>query len=349
MLQLERKSSDQRSWLPKPVLITDQKWPHETVPVVSVCCLTYNHERFIRECLDGFLMQKTSFPVEILIHDDASGDGTAEIIREYAVQCPHIIKPILQLTNQYSNGIKPFAAFVIPVARGGFIALCEGDDYWTDPYKLEKQVQFLEENTDFSICFHKVKISSKSKIIDDYITRNVPVVTDIIELARGNYMHTPSVVFRRHWLTLPDWFYNCPIDDYPLHMINAEYGKIYKLDDVMCIYRVHDTNTWANQHPDNMRLKILAYLEAMIGNFQDVVNDLLIQRYEQIALDLAREYYNSGDLSKSSKLLIKAMQMAPISITKKFFGSNVPVVSQGRAEKTRARILKIIKSILPSS
>jgi len=118
---------------------------------VSICCITYNHEFFIRDAIRGFINQKTSFPFEILIHDDASTDGTAEIIKLYEEKYPDIIKPIYQKENQYSQGRNISLVYQFPRARGKYIALCEGDDYWTDPYKLQKQVDFLEANTEYGL------------------------------------------------------------------------------------------------------------------------------------------------------------------------------------------------------
>jgi len=121
----ESVCQDQFGWLAQPVPISAQEWPPDVTPVVSICCVAYNHAPFIRQCLDGFLMQETTFPVEILIHDDASTDGTAEIIRQYERDWPQLIKPIYQTENQYSKGIKPNIAFNISRANGKYIALCE--------------------------------------------------------------------------------------------------------------------------------------------------------------------------------------------------------------------------------
>ena len=117
--------------------------------LVTVICLTYNHEKYIRECIDGFVMQKTNFAYEVIIHDDASTDNTAEIIKEYQQKYPDIIIPILQTENQYSKKVPIGKTFIYPRAKGKYIALCEGDDYWIDPYKLQKQVDFLEDNPDY--------------------------------------------------------------------------------------------------------------------------------------------------------------------------------------------------------
>ena len=129
-----------------------------TQPLVSICCLTYNHEPFIRKCLDGFLMQETTFPVEILIHDDASTDGTDDIIREYTEKYPDKIFPLFEEENKYSNGYKgKMDFFNYNRVRGKYIATCEGDDYWTDPLKLQKQVDFMESHPEYSVCFHKCR------------------------------------------------------------------------------------------------------------------------------------------------------------------------------------------------
>ena len=126
----------------------------EVIPLVSIDCITYNHKQYIRDAIEGFLMQITNFPVEILIHDDASTDGTAEIIREYEKQYPWLIKPVYQTENQYSkhNSFISISKIQYGRALGKYIAFCEGDDYWTDHYKLQKQVDFLESNVWVDNC-----------------------------------------------------------------------------------------------------------------------------------------------------------------------------------------------------
>lgn len=124
---------------------------------VSVFCLAYNHEKYIRHTLDGFVMQKTNFKFEVLIHDDASTDSTAAIIREYAELYPDIIKPIYQEKNQYSKGIDIIFSVIYPKIQGKYIAYCEGDDFWTDSLKLQKQYDAMENNPECTICLHRVK------------------------------------------------------------------------------------------------------------------------------------------------------------------------------------------------
>ena len=129
----------------------------ERFPLVSIRCLVYNHEPYLRQCLDGFVMQKTNFPFEAIVHDDASTDGSAAIIREYAEKYPAIIKPIFETENQYRKGIinKIMDAAMHPESK--YLAICEGDDYWTDPNKLQLQVDFLESHPDYFMTCHGFK------------------------------------------------------------------------------------------------------------------------------------------------------------------------------------------------
>lgn len=129
-------------------------------PLVSIRCLVYNHEPYLRQCLDGFVMQKTTFPFEAIVHDDASTDGSAAIIREYAEKYPDIIKPIYETENQYSkhDGSIKQAMDSVMSPNSKYIALCEGDDYWTDPHKLQLQVDFLESHPDYSFSVHDFKV-----------------------------------------------------------------------------------------------------------------------------------------------------------------------------------------------
>lgn len=143
-------------------------------PLVIIRCITYNHEPYIRQCLDGIVMQKTTFPFFAVVHDDASTDGTASIIREYAEKYTDIIHPIFETQNQYSKHDGSLRRIMDDACKDAkYIAICEGDDYWTDPLKLQKQVVFLEEHPDYSLCCHRYKIFNQNDGIweDDYIKR----------------------------------------------------------------------------------------------------------------------------------------------------------------------------------
>ena len=128
-------------------------------PIVTVWCLAYNQKDFIRDALDGFVMQKTTFPFEVIVHDDASTDGTTTIVQEYARQYPDIIKPVIETENQWQKGGLKYIINIMNdnYRNGKYIAFCEGDDYWTAPQKLQQQVDFLENHPEYSMCFHSAK------------------------------------------------------------------------------------------------------------------------------------------------------------------------------------------------
>ena len=218
--------------------------------MVSICCIVYNHEPYLRQCFDGFVMQQTNFPIEILVHDDASTDLSADIIREYTEKYPDLFKPIYQTENQYSKGVKITMTYQIPRAKGKYIAMCEGDDYWTDPMKLQKQVEFLEEHPDFSLCFHKVKVWKEKEGImtDDFLTREVPQETELCDLADGNYIHTLSVVYRNNEKVgdFRTQLGNVTMGDYVCWMACAQYGKIWKMSECMAVYR-YGSGIWSNK------------------------------------------------------------------------------------------------------
>ena len=180
----------------------------DTEPLVSINCITYNHEAYIRKALEGFLMQKTDFKFEVLIHDDASTDQTANIIRKYEKKYPEIIKPIYQKENQYSKNISISKHFQYPRARGKFIAMCEGDDYWIDPLKLQKQVKFLENNPDFSMSCHNAIVlwENKQKRPELFSPDILQSILGIKDILKGWFIPTASIIFRTEITQqLPNW------------------------------------------------------------------------------------------------------------------------------------------------
>lgn len=208
--------------------------------VVSICCITYNHVNYICDAIEGFLMQKTTFPFEILIHDDASTDGTADIILEYEKRYPDLIFPIYQKENQYSKGISISATYQFPRARGKYIALCEGDDYWTDPLKLQKQVDFLEANPEYSMCFHNAIVLEnnsdirKVSLFNSYISDCDLLINDLI---RKWVVPTASIVCRRDYLSNPEWMVRIYSGDFSLLLNMFTKGRIRYIDMISSVYR----------------------------------------------------------------------------------------------------------------
>lgn len=230
------------------------------IPLVSVVVTTYNHKNYIAECLDSILMQQTSFPFEIILGEDESNDGTREICKEYAKNNPYKVKLFLRSRKDviYIDG-KPTGRFNfiqnLKSASGKYIALCEGDDYWTDPLKLQKQIDFLEANPDYNICFHSVKLFNQdSELFEkDTITRKVKETTTVMDLAKGNFIHTPSVVLRNSF-KLPKWFEKVTLGDWTLYMIAIGNGKVKKINEIMGVYRLHSKSIWSKK-PEMTRIK----------------------------------------------------------------------------------------------
>lgn len=212
-------------------------------PLVSIVCEVYNHEPFLRQCLDGFVMQKTTFPFEILIHEDASTDGSAKIVRTYADKYPELFKPIYQIENQYSQGIHIWAVHQFPRAKGKYIALCEGDDYWIDPLKLQKQADFLETHPDYAMCFGNAMTHWEGGDKPDELFSHIEDRDyDADEFSKGWICPTASVMLRRE-ATETDLFRQFTSNpkiitgDLPLWATCATLGKIRGFSDVFCVYR----------------------------------------------------------------------------------------------------------------
>ena len=233
--------------------------------IVTVLTLTYNHEPYIRQCLDGIVMQQTNFKFELLIHDDASTDGTANIIREYESKYPDIIKPIYQKENQYSKKIPIGVTYLYPRAKGKYIALCEGDDYWTDPLKLQKQVDFLEANPDFVMCSHKfLNYYENNKSYGDFYIMNDDIVYDLDSfILRELWVTQPlTVMFRLSVLAIDEYSKYQNAKDLTLFYYLLKKGKGILLNEMMAIYRIHDAGIWQGA---TRFMRITADLKTVLG------------------------------------------------------------------------------------
>ncbi len=233
--------------LPHPVRITEQTWPDGTVPVVSVFSWAYNHAEFIRESVDSILMQETTFPVEIIIHDDASTDGTTEIIREYEAKYPHLFRNIIQTENQWSQG-KSVVAPIFIAPRGELIALTHGDDYWNSGSKLQVQVNYLLENNSCSCCFHLAHVvNTESRVVECCSfrpNRNSYNTTECL-LELGKQYATNSMLFRRTALSsTPQWMRE-EFSDAFMELQLSRHGSIDFLDLTLSSYRIHESGVWS--------------------------------------------------------------------------------------------------------
>lgn len=226
-------------------------------PKVSVCLVTYNHEPFIEQAIQSVLAQDTSFPIEIVIGDDCSTDRTREIIAALASKFPNRIRPFFQEANR---GLVPNFIDTYDSCRGEYVALLDGDDYWTSSEKLAKQIRFLDDRPACSICFHDVAVllADGTFCPQNYTNPAQQPFAKIDDLLRTNFIATCSAVFRRHLLPrLPEWFGSLEWEDWALYILLAEQGTIGYLPDVLGVYRLHGRGLWS-------RLDRVARIEAEI-------------------------------------------------------------------------------------
>lgn len=216
---------------------------------VSIICNTYNHGSYIRDALESFVMQKTDFQFEVLVHDDASTDNTAEVVREYEEKYPNLIKPIYQTVNQHSQKVNINKNFQLPRIKGKYVALCEGDDYWTDPLKLQKQYDFMENHPEYSLCACSVawlnmetgkQFSQCTTTVDRDIS-----IEEIIEEKKGRIFQTASMFIKADVFSeRPQWLYSFPIGDTSMAMHAALNGKIRMMAEEMAVYRNMAVGSW---------------------------------------------------------------------------------------------------------
>ena len=289
---------------------------------VSVLCLVYNHEKYLRKCLDGFVTQKTDFKFEVLIHDDASTDNSADIIREYEAKYPDIIKPIYQTENQYSKKLPGGITgnFQIPRAKGKYIAFCEGDDYWCDEYKLQKQFDVMEANPECHFCAHKVcAIKENGESLNQYYPK---FALDTGAIKTERFMEILGIAYSfqtsSHFVRMTDMkeYINNPpefvkaadVGDVPLMLYFGLLGDVYYIDEIMSCYRKSSVGSWSSRMKSDSK-KWLAHCNSMVKMY-DAFNELTSYKYEKQLLPRRKEYYLSKcalDLDKreNAKVLLK--------------------------------------------
>lgn len=248
---------------------------------VNIICNTYNHEKYIRETLESFLMQKTTFRFNVLIHDDASTDNTAAIIREFEQKYPNVIKPIYQKENQYSKGIDIIDEYQVPRLQGKYVAFCEGDDYWTDCQKLQKQFEIMEKYLDVDICAHSAtRVKASDGTVVGYMRpSNQMSIFNVEEVIAGGggFVATNSLFFRRDlFLNKPQFRKVCPLD-YSLQIQGSLHGGMLYLPDDMSNYRVMVPGSWTDQIVSNKKFHINQIKEMI--DMLDILNKETNEKY----------------------------------------------------------------------
>lgn len=274
--------------------------------MVDVVMMTYNHEKYIKKAIEGVIMQETEFEIRLIIADDASTDGTEKIIA--GISGSGTTK-ILHSRNKENIGAQANFLSAMQSCSSKYVALCEGDDYWIDKYKLQKQVDFLEANPDFAICYHRVYELYKNKKLklEELNTAETEMEYSIEFLARGNCMHTASVVFRNHLIgEFPGNFAKSPVGDYVLHMLNARHGKIKYLPAPMAVYRRQGQGIWNTQTHESCSHKMMEVIDLLIPLFDGEVKEILLKKKAAIYCDLAVVEFYRKNVDKATEFLDKA-------------------------------------------
>ena len=273
---------------------------------VSVVCLAYNHKNYIRRALEGFVNQKTDFPFEVIVHDDASTDGTADIIREYEERYPDIIKPIYQSENIYSKGINARTEVISPILKGEYVALCEGDDYWTDNNKLQIQYDYVKAHPECAMCVHQTTIHDFFKNTDADFTKYSKdrefSVDELIPLGGGAFATNSMMMKKGIYMDMPECFKAKGFSDYQVLINGALNGNVYYMARNMSVYNFGVAGSWtqrtmfknnkAIEHCDEVIRMLNTFDEAYDRKYHDAVSKA-IAKYEYDKLKYQGKFFAS--------------------------------------------------------
>lgn len=291
-------------------------------PLVSVCLVAYNHEPYIRQALDGILSQKTDFPFEVCIGEDNSPDGTRAICQEYAEEYPEKIRLILRERDSVffwegkATGNHNFAETLL-AARGKYVTICEGDDYWTDDSKLQTQADFLERNPDFSICFTGSKKLKRGRLRK--ANKHVPgEVTGLADIVKRVYMPTASVMYRNSGIDeLGEVYQQVPYMDHILFCMAARNGLIKFIRKPMTVYRMHEGGIWSSLSQAERlrsRIQMREAITKLLDKSHPAEAEVSRQSTAAECIKLARLYFEDDNTDNARQYLQKALQLSPEAV-----------------------------------
>lgn len=268
-------------------------------PKCSVLVTTYNHEGFISQALESVLMQEVNFEFEIIVGEDCSSDRTRDIVTKYHECYADKIRVILPEKNLGFNGNKIFER-QIEAAKGQYIALLDGDDYWTAPHKLQVQVEYLDKHPECAICFHNAKVVHEDEGGQEAWLWNPAgqrEVTTLEDILMDNYIATCTTMFRRGLIgSLPDWYRDIFAADWALHILNAEHGKIAYINEVMGVYRYHQAGLYSPLSPQEKQLDTLKFLRQMNIYTAFKYDRIIRTGISKYFIDWTEEYLKQGDI-----------------------------------------------------
>lgn len=269
--------------------------------LVSVLCLCYNHVNLIKYALEGFVKQKTNFNYEVIIHDDLSTDGSQDIIREYENNYPYLLRVIYQDENQYSKGVNIIEDIMKPLAKGKYIALCEGDDYWTDMCKLQKQVNFMEAHTDYSLCVHKctqLTLTDNTQIEIPVLNKSCDINVSEAIIQGGGFFPTCSFLYRNNFSTNRRWGTGI-CGDYQILLNCVMNGKVRFIADNMGVHTYLNSGSWSSTIQQNrekyynFRMQLIESLHLLDKDTNFIYSDAINKKIKKIIFYIDLDYFKN--------------------------------------------------------
>lgn len=286
---------------------------------VSIFCTVYNHEKYLRKCLDGFVSQKTDFKYEVIVHDDASTDLSPKIIEEYYKKYPDIFVPVIQKQNQCSQKIAIADDILFPLSKGKYIALCEGDDYWCNKYKLQKQYEYMENHSECLCCLHNTinhDVSGKKK---DRLFNNWKDIHKMneSEIFFGWNVHTSSYFIRREYMQKPEFGKHFWSGDYVMLTWIFTKGSIVCLPQVMSVYNARIPSGITMQNLNSSLNKLAERTSARIEYLQNLRKNIPDSKYTNIINQRIQEdSFEVLRLQKMNQILLSTNKKDAISACK---------------------------------
>jgi glycosyltransferase involved in cell wall biosynthesis len=282
-------------------------------PLVSVCLISYNQRRYIGQALESVLMQAGDFPIEIVVGDDSSDDGTIQALHGYGMQTAGKVR---LLPVDRHRGLSGNILRTLEACRGRYVAIIEGDDYWTSPRKLARQVGLMEAHPETAVCFHDaLKISENHGMPSNFVPDGQKEVSGLDDLLAWNFIPSSSVVYRRQQsLPYPISFVPLPMSGWPMHALHAQFGSIRYIDDVMSVYRLHAGSAWSSSSWRVQTEGVFRALDVMNRHFSIGVANRTVMAREKLLGDRIREstvLMNLRDYEKASVMLDDVLSFEP--------------------------------------
>jgi len=282
---------------------------------VSVLLITYNQEEYIAQTIETILMQETNFDYEIVIGEDCSTDKTRNILRDYQKNYPDKIRLIFAERNR---GLVANFTTTYKACSGQYIAMIDGDDYWTSPRKLQMQADFLDSNKEFAICFHPVAMDYEDDATANRIwPENIGTSFTLEDILSANIIPSCTVMFRNGLVReFPDWYYSLKIEDWSLYVLLSQHGKIGCLNETMAVHRVHSKGVWSSQEGVEKVKEDIKFYSCMKTHFGRQYRSLINTRLEEYYYKLAEIYEDDKDYGSAKQYIIKSLAMNPFIFNK---------------------------------